>query len=381
MVLRDSYSKTRVANSKIIKDKITSLTNAWKAGKFMDLTLRGHSCNTYMLSKVYFKCASIPLSKSVANFITTKARKWIFQDCYIKPSNLVLLRDYNSGGIGLQSIKNRTKAMLIRTFCEQAADPRFRHSLYLESLYRQEIKGEYCGGAKIPLPPYYDKDFFETIRKFEHNDKDPSILSIKEWSCLLTKDDLTLTPTDVNSIPQLIPIRPEVKHPEINWKSTWQRSRAPGIPSDLSSFLFKILHNLLPTQERQAKLGEAKDDKCNLCLDMARDDLFHSLVECGLIRNNSEYLIGLTGRLIPGIDSKEALYLNFQPMSPQIELAASLCLATGFLSIWNSRQKFRFHSNHYIEADITARAHILQLTCKYKNVAELMLNVLKNFPP
>ena len=53
----------------------------------------------------------------------------------------------------------------------------------------------------------------------------------------------------------LRPLTVQIRHSDVNWPATWERARVPGLPSDLASMLFKVLHNLLPTQERQSRLG------------------------------------------------------------------------------------------------------------------------------
>ena len=228
--IRDTYTKTRIANSNQIKDKILKITKSWCSGKFMDLTQRDYSCNSFLFSKISFKCATIQLTKTVIKFIKKKSRKWILQDVYAKPSTMALTRPGNCGGLGLQSVDMRAKAMLIKTFVEQATDPRYRHSLYLESLYNQEVKKEYCGGIQIPLPPYYGTEFFDILRKYDQeSDKYIEHMTIKDWSNCLTRDYVTHYHDESQDMKHLIPIRPEEKYPSVNWPSTWERARLPGL--------------------------------------------------------------------------------------------------------------------------------------------------------
>ena len=53
--LRATWSQTKKANGDILQKKIQQMTNSWKSGKFMDLSMRGFSCNTYLLSKCAFR--------------------------------------------------------------------------------------------------------------------------------------------------------------------------------------------------------------------------------------------------------------------------------------------------------------------------------------
>ena len=59
--LKSSFLQTRKVNCDELQDKVRNVIGPWKGGKFMPLSLRSHSINTYCLSKVWFKCPSINL--------------------------------------------------------------------------------------------------------------------------------------------------------------------------------------------------------------------------------------------------------------------------------------------------------------------------------
>ena len=139
--LKSSFTKTRMQNSKILEDKMKKTIGPWKGGKFQQIVERGHSANQYALSKVFFRCASIPLRAETIKVIHSEVRGWILKDCFVKPSALVLHRSPENGGLGLYSVTYRALATLLRTFCELACHPQFNHSLYLNTLYRTEVLG------------------------------------------------------------------------------------------------------------------------------------------------------------------------------------------------------------------------------------------------
>ena len=59
--LKATWSQTRKANGDIIQTRVNNIVNSWKSGKFMDLTSRPWSLNTYTLTKVWFKCHTVDL--------------------------------------------------------------------------------------------------------------------------------------------------------------------------------------------------------------------------------------------------------------------------------------------------------------------------------
>ena len=92
VVMKATWSQTRKVNGDIIQVKVNAIINSWKSGKFMDLTSRPWSVNTYTLTKIWFKCHSVDLRVSDISTITSKVKSWLFQDQLEKPQEFVLYR-------------------------------------------------------------------------------------------------------------------------------------------------------------------------------------------------------------------------------------------------------------------------------------------------
>jgi hypothetical protein len=123
--LRATFQQTRKVNGDQLQQRVKNTVGPWKAGRFMPLTLRPYSANTYALSKVWFKCSSVNLRNQDIDSITSQVKSWLYQDCLEKPSELVLYRDSLVGGLGLFHVKTRSLALLIRSFMETASNPNF----------------------------------------------------------------------------------------------------------------------------------------------------------------------------------------------------------------------------------------------------------------
>lgn len=184
---------------------------------------RGHSANQYALSKVFFRCASIPLRAETIKVIHSEVRGWILKDCFVKPSALVLHRSPENGGLGLYNVTYRALATLLRTFCELACHPQFNHSLYLNTLYRTEVLGEWCG-VEVPASPYYDTNFFSILRHY-NTKVNVATLTIKSWTSLLTTDQVLQSPTTDSTPATLLPTRTELLHlhliSSVNFEISW----------------------------------------------------------------------------------------------------------------------------------------------------------------
>ena len=195
--LKATWTQTRKANGDIIQQRVSSTINSWKTGKFMPLTMRPWSINSFALSKVWFRCASVDLRIGDINAITTSMKSWLYADLYQKPSELVMCRPASYGGLGVTSVKFKAQAELIHSFIETAANPKFRSSLLHSAMYRYHVLGD----TSIPNPGYlpcYPASFFDTIRHV-HLDTPLKVTTMtsSQWVRFLTEDGLTMELAEV----------------------------------------------------------------------------------------------------------------------------------------------------------------------------------------
>ena len=371
--LRANYIQTRKANGDLLQARIKNTVGPWKAGRFMPLIQRAYSVNSYALSRVWFKCNVVNLRVQDLNYITSQIKSWMYQDLLIKPSELVLFRRTRSGGLGLMNVSVRALALLIRTFLETSVNPKFRHSLFHEHLYRYHVMGE----LDLPNPgftPYYDKEFFRVIAHYRtHGSMDVSTMTISQWYSVLLEDKVLMSPATEDSPAALLPIRPEILSPNIDWSPIWQRVRTKGLGNELISFQFKVLHDLLPTQERIARIGLAGEHQelCSQCR-LDREDLVHCFFDCPRNSGVGLRLLGCVQQVIPGLSSDAALRLDFgTDLSDIEELAIQGILVCGLKYIWESRLAKKVLNMYRMRAEIEAFISLLRRT-RYRNAAVRM---------
>ena len=135
VTLMASWAQTRKVNGDTLQLKVKNTVNPWKGGKFLPITQRGWSLNSYALSKVWFRAKSVDLRVGDVKAITSSCKSWLYQDMFAKPEEMVLHRPHSYGGIGLQSVKYKALACYISTFMQTAANPNFRSSLLHQLLY------------------------------------------------------------------------------------------------------------------------------------------------------------------------------------------------------------------------------------------------------
>ena len=368
--LRATFSLTRKANGDILQTRIKNTVGPWKSGRFMPLSQRAFSANCYALSKVWFKCCVVNLRVQDITVITSQIKSWMYQDLLLKPSELVLYRGTDVGGLGLMCVKMRSLALLVRTFLETSINPKFRHSLFHEQLFRYNVLGE----SNLPDPgftPYYDRDFFDLIIHYKNNSPlNIATMTTKQWYSVLLEDKVIMNPATEVSAATLIPVRIETIHPNTDWPAVWKLVRMKGLGSELISFQLKMLHSLLPTRDRVARLG-LDEGQAGLCLHCRMDveDLTHCFFDCSRNMVVGLALLGCVQQIIPDLSADAAVRLDFRlRLTDEENMAALYILITGLKYIWEMRSAKKVVLKYKMRAEIEAMVSILRKT-RHQNTA------------
>jgi hypothetical protein len=137
--LKASHTQTRKVNGDALQSRVKNIVGPWRSGRFMPLTQRPWSINSYALSKVWYECNSVHLRLADISSITSKVKSWLYADQFEKPEELILYRPSTHGGLGMHHVEVKALAILIRSFLETAVNPKFLHNLYHSSLYKCHV--------------------------------------------------------------------------------------------------------------------------------------------------------------------------------------------------------------------------------------------------
>ena len=162
----------------------------------------------------------------------------------------------------------------------------------------------------------------------------------------------------------LIPINIETQHPNTDWPSVWKVLRTKGLGSELISFQFKMVHRLLPTRDRLARLGldEGQAGLCRHC-NLEVENLSHCFFDCTKNMIVGLALLGCVQQLIPGLSAEAAVQLDLGVVLPDEENLAALCtLSTGLKYIWEARLAKKVVIKHKMRAEIEAKVTIMRKT-------------------
>ena len=171
---------------------------------------------------------------------------------------------------------------------------------------------------------------------------------------------------------QLIPCRVELASPEIDWEKSWRLARLPGLGPELTSFIFKLLHQVLPTQERVARTSPVVAPTCKSpsCTGGHIEDLQHALIHCCGNNGVGVRLVELAQVLAPGVGVDRLLHLDVV-VEEDDEFACVWWLAAGLMAIWNLRKSGKKVEQYLVRAQLEAKINLLRETKYVKAVSNL----------
>ena len=283
-----------------------------------------------------------------------------------------MCRPASYGGLEVASVKFKALAVLIRTFLETAAIPKFRHSLLHSTMFRYHVLQD----SSVPDPgflPYYPAAFFQKIKQV-HLDTPLNVLSMStsQWVRLLTEEGLTMETTVTR---QYIPCRSELSSPTTDWDLSWRLCRLNGLGSELSSFNFKLLHGLLVTKQRIHQFTPATAAVCSHCVDQVEEDLQHALIHCNYNDGAGQSLLSVVQTHSPDVTAASLLRLELINLPEDHELPMVTLISALLLAVWDKRLAKSRISLYDIRATLEARCQLLRET-RYRNQADNMKDLI-----
>ena len=372
--LRATWAQSRKANGDIVQSRVENTIKSWKSGKFMPLNMRSWSVNQYCLSKVFFRTHSVDLRVLDITRITSLVKSWLYADQLLKPEERVMFRPSHYGGLGVLNVKYKAMAGMIRSFLETAGNVNFRSSLYHTLLCRYHVF-EDRSFSNPGTPPFYSEEFFTQIRKV-HQESPVNIFHMTEgdWYSLLLEQNCTMEVGEANRWDKMEFIRCRVENlsPGTDWEQSWKLARLQGLGPDNITFLFRLLHQTLPTQERVARTKPRTNSNCKIqgCLGELEENLSHALLYCSANDGIGLKLLQYLQETQPDLQADAALRLEL-PVEEDQELPVVWVTANVLRCIWNLRQSGTRVRPHLIRSKLEAEVNLLRETRFNINVPKI----------
>ena len=377
--LTASWQTTRKVNNDDLQNRVQGCIGAWKSGKHMPLVARPYSLNTYCLSKLWFRTCSVDLREGDIAAITSKVKSYLYQDLLLKPSEVTLFRQVQDGGLALQHVRCKGLAHLISTFLLTAANKNYQQSLYSSWLFRYHVEGD----TSLPdpgFPPYYPPSFFKIIRDVKDNSSlNPIWLTVKQWYTFLLEKFVTMREPYDDGRQELIPNRIEESFPNIQWADSYRLSRLPGLSPASKSFLFKLIHQLLPSRARVNRIIPANNPLC-WCENGEAETYLHCFFTC--VKNKEAADAMLRCAKVYDNELTEERSLTLQVRADEVFMLATITiLTTGLELIWANRLIKKTTSLYMMRAELECAVSIRRRSRnrKIREAGEIIQNIITNF--
>ena len=280
----------------------------------------------------------------------------------LKPEVEILFSQTNTGGLGLISVSHKSKACLIRNFLEMSANPDFLHSQFSLMLYRAFVLQEPV--ANVVKPPYYNEDFFNVINCARNSGLPIETMKVRQWYKFLM--ELENNESDDSSL-----FKVQVSSPDVNWSNVWLNIRHGSLDSETASFGFKLVHGLLATEEKTAKVLQNTSPSCKFkCPGSPVSDLAHIFFLCQHSADIGAWLLALISSAIDDISPESVLNLDIEANEPMLWV-----ILQTLKFIWDKRSLSKPVNTQECLATLHDKANIL-LETKHMNLAFEIIQLL-----
>lgn len=201
-------------------------------------------------------------------------------------------------------------------------------------------------------------------------------MSSGDWYKVLVENNLTMVSAKDRT---LKPCKAELLNPAVNWEQTWSLACLGGLSSDDKTFLWKMLHNILPTQERLHRMGmkNAPSPNCTFCSSNEVENLAHAFITCPLNKQVSDWLLPALEPHVLGFLPHQLVHLNLKLIDEDSKLPVVWVVAQVLGKIWMMRKEKKKPQLFQIRATLEAGIEILRKT-RFKEACKMLELILKS---
>ena len=183
-------------------------------------------------------------------------------------------------------------------------------------------------------------------------------MSTKQWYLVLMENKITME-LDAGQRQVWKPVKCEITHPNVTWDRSWELAHLSSLSSDQTSFLFKLLHNILPTRSRLHRLGKRDSSVCTFCSSGLSEDCVHTFLACNHNSDVSNWVLDFTNKVVPNCSPEDIISLNLEVAEP-LAFPLIWSLPPVFFLVWHLRLGKKTINLYNIRAEIEAKINILR---------------------
>ena len=139
---------------------------------------------------------------------------------------------------------------------------------------------------------------------------------------------------------------------------------------------FRMLHCILPTEERLSRILPNSSPSCKFCSEQVSANLEHCFFYCNLTRTVGNQVLTLCETFCPGTTPSQVLRLELHV--EQTKETPIVWIVTQFLmSIWEARVKGKMADLFRTRSELESKVNLLRET-RYNNLSLMVAEMLQN---
>ena len=106
-------------------------------------------------------------------------------------------------------------------------------------------------------------------------------------------------------------------HISHDWTRSWALAKLKGLSSETMTFLFRMLHQILPCRQRLERIfPRVETSVCRVCDTGEADSLLHSLALCPGSRESFDWMMRGLAKFSDGLTNDKILLLDISASAP-----------------------------------------------------------------
>ena len=184
-----------------------------------------------------------------------------------------------------------------------------------------------------------------------------------QWYRALLENNITMQ-VDADGRSSLRPCKVEIANPRADWAQTWQLASLRDLSSEDQTFLWRMLHDILPTQYRLHRLGmrNAPTPNCLRCDSLVPESLTHALVTCQKNSEVAAWFLPVVHQHLPGLQPQQLVQLDLGTMDESMRFPMVWLISNVFSLLWQSKKEKKVPNLFQTRAMLEARVTILRKT-------------------
>ena len=176
----------------------------------------------------------------------------------------------------------------------------------------------------------------------------------------------------INGEQSLVPCRIEQKFSDKVWERIWSNAKVQGLPSEFSSFVWRMIHDLLPTKQRlfRLQITGTPSDLCTHCSKDKTEDLVHALFECDFNGGSGPFLLNILKDVSTTLHPQQLLLLDLD-LADERRLPVVYSISCVLSCIWRHRLEKKSIDTHKVRATMEASINILRKS-RFRKSAEMV---------